>query len=419
MPLFVMIVFAPSTVIKTVSLAPMPSFVQGQFPHGFPFVPYPPSLGFFGPLPIMVTETLSITGLICLVGLAMGAFFVSVMMLFGDKLTRRILHVIELAPEEHPWLKAKVTELSEKLAISTPKVGITEDLRPNAFTIGYGRKTTLVFSVGLLNVLNKEELVAVSSHELVHVKNRDFFYKIWSSALTSISFFNPFAYFATSSAQREREMLADEGAAKLLEKPFALQNALAKICAALVKLPKEPLQVRMTANLFVTSSILRRPQILAVHPNLDQRFRNISESTSASRGRHFGCRKVIITAVLCLLVIVAGVFASYGTIRLQASFMSATAPKLDIVNHQYPFDNQTPLLTRWVIPWVFNVSQTDTKSAHVPPMFNIRPANWGVYNTASVVVVVVPGDSVSPYQAGSMQSYGNVNGTDAGLPNYR
>ena len=102
--------------------------------------------------------------------------------------------------------------------------------------------STIVFSIGLLKTLEQEEVVAVAAHELAHVKNHDFFYKTGpTSALTVVSFFNPLAYIASSSGQREREMLADEDAIRVLEKPAAFGNALAKICKAIQNLPKESL----------------------------------------------------------------------------------------------------------------------------------------------------------------------------------
>ena len=47
-------------------------------------------------------------------------------------------------------------------------------LLPNAFTVGYGRNAVIVFSLGLLNMLDLNELTAVASHELAHVKARDY-----------------------------------------------------------------------------------------------------------------------------------------------------------------------------------------------------------------------------------------------------
>ena len=91
-----------------------------------------------------------------------------------------------------------------------------------------------------------------------HIKNLDFLFKTISNALTVVSFFNPLAYFSFFNAQREREMLADENGAKLLQKPDTLANALTKIIAALKNLPPEGRFAGMASNLLITSPIIHR-----------------------------------------------------------------------------------------------------------------------------------------------------------------
>jgi Zn-dependent protease with chaperone function len=419
-PLFVMLIFVPSTIIQTESILPHIPSGFADWQRNFPFtfsMPHPPPLNFIGPPPFSVTDTLSVTGIICLVGLAIGAFFASTMILSGGKLARKVLHVIDLAPDDYPELQAKINELSGKFAIRTPKVGITEDLRPNAFTIGCGRKTQIVFSIGLLNILDQEEIIAVASHELAHVKSHDFFFKTLSSALTAVSFFNPLAYFASSSAQREREMLADERATKLLEKPFVLGNALAKICGVLKTLPKEGMWATVTSNMLVTSSIVHRPQILAAHPRVDHRLKNIS--MSASR-RHSGSGKMTLAVLLSLLIILGGVAASYAMVSLQVSYMSSEAPKpIDFgAVGSHSFDNRSLWLSH-LNQWEMNVSQNgDWFAPSALPSFYARPVFIVTnYNASIVDWRIMPGAFVPPAGNGFVNEYGVVN--DTGLVIYR
>ena len=213
-----------------------------------------------------------------------------------------------------------MSELSRKLGIGTPKIGVVEDLRPNAFTIGYGKGATIVFSVGLLNILNDEEVAAVTSHELAHLKNHDFFYKLLLSALTIVSYFNPFAYVASSAAQREREMLADKRAIQVLEKPNALATALAKICKTIQTLPKENCIVNLSSNLLVTSSVLRRLSVFSAHPRLDKRLRNISEPKVHW---HSNRQRTCLSLFLSILLIGVVVSVSYGMVNLQVNFKSS------------------------------------------------------------------------------------------------
>jgi len=343
-PLVVMLIFMPSTIIQTTSTQIKAVTISAGGPiNGFFFSPFMPSRlqpGMFisaGQAPtaliLTVTQTIttSVTGIICIIGLAAGAFFASSMILADDRIARRVLHVILLSPDEHGWLQTKILDACKNLAIASPKVGVVEDLRPNAFTIGYGRRATIVFSIGLLNALDKEELAAVAYHELGHVKNRDFFYKTLASALTIVSFFNPIAYIASSNVQREREMLADQRAIELLESPTVFGNALAKICRAIQNLPKESLLVSFSSNLIVTSSVLHGLSILSTHPRLDKRLRNISGPKATY---HLNRRNVILFSVVILFLVLSSTAVSYAMVNLQNGFTSSQqvkAPSMNLV----------------------------------------------------------------------------------------
>ncbi len=324
LPLVVMIIFNPSTVIQTttqrIATFVMPNAIQAN--NVFSTAPVlPPSSMPVGIIVSFLTITVpSYTGIICIIGLILGGLFALLITLADDRITRRMLHVILLSPNEQPWLKAKVDEASQKLKIVPPKIGIVEDLRPNAFTIGYGHRATIVFSIGLFNILKKEELEAVVSHELAHVKNQDFFFKTLSNALTMISFFNPIAYIASSTAQREREMFADEQAILTLKRPEALADALAKICVAIQTLPKEGALTTFSSNLIVASSIIHKADILATHPKLDKRIKNISLIKPGNS--HWNMKNKWYAILLSLLLVSSAVAVMLAMASLQASYAS-------------------------------------------------------------------------------------------------
>ena len=289
-PLFVLLSFPPKMVVQAVSYHLIGSFSlaipQGPmlFSHFQPIQPLPTQT-MVTLVAFSINQIFSITGIICLTGLALGGIYAVTTIVMGDWIASRLLHVINLDSNEYEWLQTEIAQISKKLSMSTPQVALVEDLRPNAFTMGHGGKTKLVFTIGLLNILDKEEILAVASHELAHVKNHDFFFKIFSNALTAVSFFNPLAYFALFNSQREREMLADENGAKLIQKPDSLANALTKINKALQNLPGEGGLIRITSNLLVTSPIIHRPQILSGHPKINLRLRNINQLTMAKPKR--------------------------------------------------------------------------------------------------------------------------------------
>lgn len=266
---------------------------------------------------ILSTEITSITGILCLTGLILGGAFSTTMILLGDKIATKLFHVTMLTHDDYPWLWRKVDEISRRLSLPAPRIGVIEDLRPNAFTIGYGRKAILVFSVGLLNLLNEDELAAVTSHELVHLKNGDFFFKTISNTLNIISFFNPFAYIMSSAAQREREALADESGAELLEEPKLLAKTLVKVYEALKSLPREGIVTCLSSALLLTFPITRKPRIYVTHPPVSQRVRNIIEKSNPPKSYN-------IAVILTLLIVFGGVAASYLLVNIQTSLMQSS-----------------------------------------------------------------------------------------------
>ena len=330
-PLLVMGIFHPETTMRTVDGGSTTGMLilslNGNFANASPVpslfntlqsIPIRPSLP-----PIILellpgqVEILSITGILCLVGLAVATCYLVLAIALDDKIVARVFHIIPLRQDEYSSLQSKIDELSRKMSVRLPRIGLIEDLRPNAFIAGYGRKTMLVFSVGILNVLDEEELAAVAVHELSHIKEHDFFFKTFSYALAIISFFNPFSYFAASAAQREREMLADEKGAKLLRKPSVLAAALAKTSKALQDFPKQGLAVRVASGLFLVSPIARRPEILATHPRVNQRINNIARLTPKAPAAR---RNKAITVALSFLIIVGGLMVSYPIVKVQTAF---------------------------------------------------------------------------------------------------
>ena len=335
-PLFVMFSFPPKIVIQAVSYHLIGSFSipvsQGpMFFSPFHLIQPPLSQMIVTLVALSTSHILSVTGIICLTGLALGGIYTVTTIVMGDWIASKLLHVINLDSNEYEWLQTEIASISKKLSISTPKVALVEDLRPNAFTMGHGRKAKLVFTIGLLNILDKEEILAVASHELAHVKSHDFFFKTVSNALAAVSFFNPLAYFALFNSQREREMLADENGAKLIQKPDSLANALTKITKALQNLPGEGRLIRITSNLLITSPIIHRPQILSGHPKINLRLKNINQLTMP-KPKRLKPSKLIVAVMLTCIIIVAGVTTTYALVNLQSGYVT---PKIAFTTSAY------------------------------------------------------------------------------------
>jgi heat shock protein HtpX len=163
-----------------------------------------------------------------------------------------------------------VENLCMAQGMTMPKINVIEDDSLNAFASGINEKTyTVSLSRGIINKLDDEELEGVIAHELSHIRNRDVRLLIVSivfvgifAMLTQVAVnalrFAPLRsrnndrngggaiviilialvvaaigfFFATLmrfAISRNREYMADAGAAEMTRKPLALASALQKI----------------------------------------------------------------------------------------------------------------------------------------------------------------------------------------------
>ena len=252
-----------------------------------------------------------------------GVVFVS-MLLLGERISRRAFGVVFMEEEDYPEVQERVRLVSSKLGIAAPKVGLVEDLRPNAFSIGRGGDSTLVFSLGILNILEGDELDAVISHELAHIKDGDSTFKALMNALVTISFFNPLAYLSASAALREREMLADERGASVLARPQALASALVKVGTSLRSFPPERHLIRLAAATFLASSFEHRSEAASLHPMIKTRAWNVLGLESRSIPSR---RRLAAALVVSSLILLGGVVASFYLVDMQAHMLQVFLPK--------------------------------------------------------------------------------------------
>ena len=224
-----------------------------------------------------------------------------------------------MSPDEYVSLQKMTKDIADKLHISEPKVGLIDDLAPNAFTVGYGRNVVIVFSLGLLNILNLDELEAVVSHELSHVKSRDYLFRSISNSLALLSFFNPLAYIAASQAQRERELLADERGAALLRQPKLMANVLAKVQKAIDELPKIRFADRLSTSMFLVSPLANRLRagLLASHPLISHRICNVNATASKPSKKK---QHIIATSLLLAILVSTALLAGYATAQVQKTY---------------------------------------------------------------------------------------------------
>ena len=326
-PVTVLLYFHPQTVISTSS-----------------FVPQSPVPG-FGVAASADPSFSSFTGLLCIGGVAAAAGYLVFMLSFGSKIGHKRFHIVMMAQDEYIAIQEKVKETALKLSILEPKVGLVDDLLPNAFTVGYGRNTMIVFSLGLLNMLDTDELTAVISHELAHIKARDYIFKSTSYALNILSFFNPLSYFSIAHSQKERELLADQKAAALLDKPNLMAEVLTKVETVVQEFPKPSFADRLSSSLFLVSPLAHRPGMLASHPQISQRVQNINAlAAKPSKKRTY----MIATVVLLGIILCTALIVGYSTVQVQKAFdqkenaVLVNGQSFYLYNISCPFDAAHP-----------------------------------------------------------------------------
>ncbi len=205
-------------------------------------------------------------------------------------------------------IKADVEKLCKAMKIPMPQLFIMQSNQPNAFATGRDPKhSSICITSGLLNMLEREQIVAVISHELSHVKNYDvligtlaavivgaisFLINIvrWSTFFTSSENRkneNPFALILTLilapiiamilqfAVSRSREYEADRTGSLYTKNPEALASALVAIDDS-VKF--NPMNVNQSIHsLFIHSPIDSRGlmELFSTHPLTEKRVEKL------------------------------------------------------------------------------------------------------------------------------------------------
>jgi heat shock protein HtpX len=210
----------------------------------------------------------------------------------------------------------RVYNLVENLCISSgmkmPIINLIEDDSLNAFASGINASSfTLSLSRGIIDKLNDEELETVIAHELTHIKNRDvrllivsiifvgIFAFVTQALLRSVRFggggrgkkdgsiiliallLAAAGYLLSSifrfAISKNREYMADAGAAVMTKNPLALASALEKIS---MDSRIEAVSRKDVAQLFIDNPGEKKKNtgsfslalIFATHPPIERRI---------------------------------------------------------------------------------------------------------------------------------------------------
>ena len=247
-------------------------------------------------------------------GGAVVAFFVAAAMNFvtywnADRLVLSMHGAREVDERTAPEFVHIVAQLASRAGLPRPRVYLMDNPQPNAFATGRNPDHAAVAATtGLLNMLSREEVAAVVSHELAHVKNRDtLLMTVTATIAGAISMLAQFgmlfggghrdrngnggmgvigtlvmivlaplaAMLVQMAISRTREYAADNMGARISGNPESLASALAKIDVAAREIENVPAEQNpATAHLFIVNPLSgeRMDNLFSTHPSTENRI---------------------------------------------------------------------------------------------------------------------------------------------------
>ncbi len=270
-----------------------------------------------------------LTGLLVLIGGYFGgsqgmsmAFVMAFLMNFGaywfsDRIVLAMYRAQPVSAADAPELHRIVQGLTLRAQMPMPRLYILPTDSLNAFATGRDPEHAAVAATqGILRVLNEEELEGVLAHELAHVRNRDTLISTIAATLAGVimmlarmAMWMPYfggggrdnedrgggggtfgflflailapiaAMLIQLAISRSREFHADESAARLTHKPYALASALQKLEMGANRLPLEANPA--TSHLFIVNPIRGNTlfKLFSTHPPIEERIARLQALT--------------------------------------------------------------------------------------------------------------------------------------------
>lgn len=228
---------------------------------------------------------------------------------FSKDMVLRMYDAQEINSQTSPEIYHMIQELAFKAHLPTPEIYLINEIQPNAFATGRNpNNAAIAFTVGILNLLDYEELQAVAAHELSHIHNRDILISTIAAVVAgSIAALANFALIFGSrdensrsnvvfgiliailapiaasiiqlAISRSREYMADEKAALLTNNPQALARALIKIENHAHNVYMKPAQENpATAQMMIINPLnSNSDNLFSTHPNIQNRIERLKE----------------------------------------------------------------------------------------------------------------------------------------------
>jgi heat shock protein HtpX len=257
-------------------------------------------------------------GMILAFILAMGMNFFSYW--YSDRIVLKMYRAREVTPQENPKLYEMVSHLARRADLPLPRIYVIPNDSPNAFATGRNPEHAVIaVTEGLLQVMDRDEIIGVLSHELAHIKNRDILIGSiaatmagaimilasmarWTAflggasdddeggglgavGLIVMSILAPIAAILVQMAiSRSREYHADASGAGFVGQPNGLANALEKLGAYSRRLPMQASP--QTAHMFIVNPLRgsNLATLFSTHPPLEDRIARLRGHRSSPGG---------------------------------------------------------------------------------------------------------------------------------------
>lgn len=228
---------------------------------------------------------------------------------YSDKQVLKHYNATPIEDHRHPIYQI-TAKLVAKANLPMPKVYLIPDHTPNAFATGRNHENAAVaVTMGLYEMLNEEELEGVIAHELSHIKHYDILIgtiaAVFAGAIAMIANMMQFSAMFGNNRQnsnpivmilmaiilplaatiiqmavsRNREFLADEGAARMTRNPSGLQSALAKLENYAKRGYEVHNATQQTAHMFIINPFTGKNMgnLFRTHPTTEDRIARLEE----------------------------------------------------------------------------------------------------------------------------------------------
>ncbi|MBS1825850.1 MAG: zinc metalloprotease HtpX [Acidobacteria bacterium] len=251
-------------------------------------------------------------GLVMGMGMAVVMNFFSYF--FSEKIALMSSGAEPCSPNENPHVYSRIApmvkRLCDKMGIPMPRLWIIPEGAPNAFATGRNPShSSVAVTVGLLELMDDDEVEAVIAHELGHILNRDILISSIAATLgAAITMVGRMAFFfgggrhsdeeegggsmlgglvmmivapiaamvIQMAISRTREYGADAAAAKYMGTPRPMMNALRKLEGWSKRIPMDVSPA--TSHMYIIKPFNGEAmmRLFSTHPSTEQRIERLA-----------------------------------------------------------------------------------------------------------------------------------------------